>query len=456
MRHVVVMSMSASIGLLAIFLVDFADLYFISLLGQEALAAAVGFAGTVIFFLISVTIGLAIAMGALVAPRLGRGEAEEARSVATSVMVFGVIATTIISALSWVYAGPILTMLGAEGVTHDYAVRYLQIVLPSTPAGAVGIMASSLLRAHGDARRAMMVTFWSGGVNAVLDPLLIFTFGLGLDGAAYASVASRFAMAIAAMLAVYRHYGGFAPYRTPALLSHLSMIIAIAAPAILTNIATPVGNGVVTRAIAGFGDSAVAAYAVIGRLVPIAFCVVFALSGAVGPIIGQNFGARKFERVGQTITRALQFAGVYTIASWGAVLLLNGFAASAFGLADEGRRIIFWFALVVAPLFYFNGMLFIANAAFNNLQRPIWSTGLNWGRNTLGVIPFVAFGAEWGGASGVLIGQALGGVLFGVLGLLLARLLVGGYANGRLDPEKGVRAPVLRGRPDPPFSSPRG
>ncbi|MEM6415140.1 MAG: MATE family efflux transporter [Pseudomonadota bacterium] len=456
MRHVVVMSLSASLGLVSVFLVDFADLYFISLLGEEALAAAVGFAGTLIFFVFSATIGLAIAMGALTAPKIGRGETDDARLVATSVMVFGFVVTFILAFIFWIWAEQLLSILGAEGVTLAYATRYLRIVLPSIPISAIAIMASALLRAHGDARRAMIVTFWSGGVNAVLDPLLIFGVGLGLDGAAYASVAARFAMALAALRAVNRNYDGFATCRFGALLSHLPLIIAIAAPAVLTNIATPLGSGIVTRAVAPFGDAAVAGFAVVSRLTPLFFCVIFALSGAVGPIVGQNFGARKFDRVQGTLTRSLQFVAGYTVIAWVLLLAVHNFASEQFGLTGEGKRVVFWFALVAAPLFFFNGLLFVANAAFNNLKRPIWSTFLNWGRNTIGVLPFVVLGADIGGAPGVLIGQALGGVVFGVLGFFLARRLVSGYAEGRLDPEKGWSFPLMRSRPDPPFSSPRG
>ena len=65
----------------------------------------------------------------------------------------------------------------------------------------------------------------------------------------------------------------------------------------LANIATPFGNAIVTAAIARYGDSAVAGYAVIGRIVPLAFGAIFALAGSIGPILGQNFGAGRFDRV---------------------------------------------------------------------------------------------------------------------------------------------------------------
>ena len=69
----------------------------------------------------------------------------------------------------------------------------------------------------------------------------------------------------------------------------------------------------------------------------------------------------------------------------------------------------------------FNGILFVGNASFNSLGNPFYSTWINWGRNTLGVFPFVYFGAQWWGAQGVLIGQMAGGAIVAIVSLMLAR-----------------------------------
>ena len=432
MRHVVVMSTTASAGLVAMFLVDFLDLYFISLLGQKELAAAVGFAGAITYLTMSSTIGLMIAMSALAAQRIGRGEPEQARRIATNVVVISISIASIMAAIIWVFAPGFVEALGASGETKTYAVRYLRIVVPSLPIVACGMVCTGLLRAHGDAKRAMNATLAAGAVNAIFDPLLIFGFGLGLDGAAYASVLARFAMLFSALLPVLRHYGGFAPFSSDRFRQDLSPIFRIAAPAVLTNIATPVGAIIVTRAISTYGDGAVAGFAVISRLTPLAFCVVFALSGAVGPIIGQNFGAARYDRVRETLSNGLQFTLLYTLLAWAVLFFANGFLADRFGLDAGGSALLFWYGLGVAPLFFFNGALFVANAAFNNLDRPFWSTMLNWGRNTIGIVPFVVIGAQIGGAPGVIIGHAIGGVFFASLGVWLAYSLVRKYADGQV------------------------
>lgn len=460
MRHVIIMSMSASVGLISIFLVDFIDLFFISLLGEAALAAAVGFAGAILYFNMSITIGLMIAMGALAAQRIGRGEEGEARRIATSVVALGLLIGVVISAITWTFAPQFLSALGASGGTLDYAVSYLRIVTPTLPIMVLAMVCSGLLRAHGDARRAMNATLAAGLVNAVLDPIFIFGFlfvpAMGLDGAAYASAAARIAMAITALYPVLKHYGGFAPFDMENFRKDLAPIFAIAGPAILTNVATPVGSFIITKAIAPYGDAAMAGYSVIGRLTPLAFCVIFALSGAVGPIIGQNFGARNYDRVRETLIKALQFTGLYTILVWAGLVALQGVIVDNFGLRDLGATLIFWFAVLITPLFFFNGVLFVANASFNNLNRPLWSTLLNWGRNTLGTAPFAFAGGAMAGAPGVLVGHALGGVVFAVVGAVVCLRLIKAYERGDADPEKGWKIKLMRPRPAPPFSSPRG
>lgn len=442
MGHIAVMSISASVGLVSIFLVDFVDLLFIAMLGDPSLTAAVGFASTILFITFSVTLGLTIAVSALSARLIGAGDAEGARSLATSAIAFGLAVSVVVSGVFWLAAPAMLRLIGADGETLDHATGYLRIVVLAMPISTFGLMSSGLLRAHGDARRAMVVTLSAGAVNAVLDPIFIFALGLGLEGAAYASVCARVATALTAGLPILRHYGGYAPLDRAQLPADLKPILGLALPAILTNIATPIGNSVVTRAVAPFGDEAVAGYAVVGRLIPLSFCVIFALSGAVGPIIGQNFGAEAFHRVKGTLTRAAIFAGGYVVLIWAVLVLLQGPISAQFQLNEDGQAIVFWFALLGAPLFVFNGILFISNAAFNNLKRPVWSAWLNWGRNTIGVGPFVMAGAMVGGAPGVLIGQGIGGIAFGVIGLWLAFRLVDDYADGRADPDMPARFPL--------------
>lgn len=424
LKHVTVMSLTSSVGLMAVFLVDFIDMVFIAMLGEAELAAAVGYAGSILFFTTSFSIGMAIAVGALVARALGAGDAELARARSVHGLVFGVVFGVVISALVWVNIPNLVWLIGAQDETAHLAEGYLQIVVPSMPFLVVAMMGGGILRAHGDARRAMMSTIYGGAVNAVLDPILIFGFGLDLTGAALASVAARIAIAVTALLPIIRHHGGLPRPDLLGMLKDLGPILTIGFPAILTQLATPLGQAIVTRSMAQYGLEAVAGMAIVGRLMPVSFAVIFALSGAVGPIIGQNYGAGQHARVHQTFNAALLFSGAMIVAVSVILFVLRGPIADLFTATGIARELVYLFCGPLALLFFFNGVLFVSNAAFNNLGHPFYSTWMNWGRNTVAMVPLVWLGSALFGAPGVLIGQALAGVLFGTLAWVLARRVI--------------------------------
>ena len=437
-RHITVMSLTASLGLMAIFAVDFVDMVFISMLGKAELAAAVGYAGAILFFTASFGIGMAIAAGAVVARALGKGDVELARRRATNSLIYGVVFGALFAAAVWTNLTPLVRLMGATDETQDLAVQYLAIIVPFLPLLMLGMMGGAILRAHGDANRAMMVTIWAGVVNAVLDPILIFGLDLELTGAAMASVAARMTMSVSAILPILRHHGGFSVPSVRSLIADVPPIFTIAIPAILTQLATPVGQAYVTRSMAQYGEAAVAGMAIVGRLTPVSFAVIFALSGAVGPIIGQNFGAGRKDRVQTAYRDAMLFTLMVVVGVSFVLFLLRSPIAALFDADGITRGLVFLFCGPLALAWFFNGMIFVSNAAFNNLGHPFYSTWINWGRHTLGTIPMVLlFGWLWD-AKGVLIGQAVGGILFGLLGGWLALRVI------REGGERDKREPFLR------------
>lgn len=450
MRHVTRMSLTTSIGLMAIFAVDFVDMAFIAMLGNDALAAAVGYAASLLFFTNSINVGLSIAAGSLVAREIGAGRESQARQYATSVAVLGIVIGVVLPIVILLNVEVLLSALGAKGEVLRLAVRYVWFILPTMWVMALAMAGMAVLRAFGDARRSMMATLYGGIVNAVLDPILIFGVGLGLDGAAIASVAARIAMMVFALRPAIRVYGGFAKPSVVHVREDFQAVRAIAVPAVLTNVATPVGNAIIVREIAQFGTDAVAGMAVIGRLMPVAFSVIFALSGAIGPIIGQNFGAGKTDRVRGAYLAGLQFTVVYVLLMSAVLFVLRAPIADLFQAQGETRTLIYLFCGPLALASVFNGIIFVSNASFNNLGYPIYSTWVNWGRHTVGTLPFAVLGAQMAGASGVLLGQAAGGMIFALVSWIMVQRVFGKLPKpNEIDPHH----PNLSGSIDGSFGS---
>lgn len=425
MKHVVVMTMTGSIGLMALFVVDFANLFYISLLGAQDLAAAIGYAGTILFFNIAICIGMTIATSAVVSRALGSGDREAARRRAGVSIIFVLGMTLALVAIMLPTLDLLLSLLGATGRTKDIAQGYLLIIVPSVPFLGIGMALSGILRAVGDAKRAMYVTLSGGLVTAALDPIFIFLLDLGVTGAAIVAILSRLTIMTVGLYGAVKVHDLIRLPKIGELTSDLRALIGIAVPAVLTNIATPVGNAYITGAIAVYGDDAVAGWAVIGRIIPLVFGGIFALSGAVGPILGQNYGAHLFDRVRKGLTDALIFSTLYAVIMWVLLVAVSGLIVEFFGAREAGAELIFFFCYYVAGSFIFMGFLFVSNAAYNNLGYPTYSTFFNWGRATLGTIPFVSAGAYLAGATGVLAGQAIGSCIFGIGAIVVCYKVTG-------------------------------
>jgi putative MATE family efflux protein len=397
--HLIIMTSSTALGLLTIFLSELVDIYFLGLIG-EAEITALGFAGPIIFFSLSLNIGLSIACSALVSIALGSGNTASSRETVTHSLVSAFIISLPLALILWFYLPTLLSLMGASGQALELANAYTSIVIIGMPLLAVAMSMGSIMRAKGDAKNSMLIYIVAGLSNIVLDPILIFGLDLGVTGAALATLISRIIMLAMAYHIIVNRDQLVGAFNLHHYRQELSSYTKIAFPAILTNLSTPLSMAYVTYAMAQFGDSAVAGVAIINKIQPVAFVGLFALSSVIGPIAGQNFGAKKFDRVSKTLFESIRFTLIYC-AIVSAILWLSQW----------------WFV----PLF---GGSAAANELFNNLGVAYYATIINILKATVGTIPFVILGANIAGVEGVLWGLFAGSIFIAVIGLLLAIKLV--------------------------------
>jgi len=152
--------------------------------------------------------------------------------------------------------------------------------------------------------------------------------------------------------------------------------------------------------------------------------------------MSQNLGAGQCDRVRETLRSSLFLVLCCVLAMWGLLALLQNEVIALFSATGDTARLLHLFCSLTVAGFLWVGALFVANAAFNNLGHPLLSTLFNWGRATLGTIPFVTLGMRWGPA-GVLYGQAVGGMLFGTFAVITAFVV-----TRRLRPEQAGLGPA--------------
>jgi putative MATE family efflux protein len=423
-KHVVVMTLTGALGLMTLFIVELADLYFLNLLNNQQITAAIGFAGTLDFANLSLSIGTGIAAVALVARNVGAGQTQRAQSFATNALALSVMISAIYTIAINIFIAPILTLMGAVGETAHLAKLFVWTLSPGFIFLAGALSCSFSLRGLGDAKRAMFITLTSAIVTLILDPVFIFGFGWGIQGTAAANAIAyvlAFAVGFYGLNTVHKFINAFtwASFK-----QDFPAVWSIALPSLIGQLATPFAAGYMTYVFAPFGDAVIAGGTVVNRVVPVAFGVIFSLSGAVGPIIGQNFGAKNFARVKRTLRDGLAFAILYAVVTSAILFLLRHQLIAAFHVAGRAAELVNFFCTFIAASWALMGGLFVASAAFNNLGKPIYSTWWNWGRATLGTVPFALLGAASGGAEGIMIGTAIGGAIFGLGSMVMAYRLV--------------------------------
>jgi len=423
-RHVVVMTLTSALGLMTLFIVDLADLYFLSSLNDTRITAAIGFGGTLDFANLSLAIGAGIAAVALVSRNMGAGQPERARQFASNALYMSLGISAIYTAIVAIFISPILSLLGATGETAHQAKIFIWTLSPGFICLAGALSCSFSLRGIGDARRAMFVTLASAITTLVLDPIFIFIFGWGIQGAAAANAISYALCFAVGLHGLGKVHGFLLPFNRQSFRRDWPAVWGIALPSIISQLATPFAAGYMNHVFAPYGDEIVTAGTVVNRVVPVAFGVIFSLSGAVGPIIGQNFGAKNFPRVRRALRDGLSFAVLYSVATSLILFLLRHEVINAFHITGRAAELVDFYCKWIAVSWALLGGLFVAAAAFNNLGKPVYSTWTNWIRATLGTIPFAIIGGAYAGAEGILVGTAIGGALCGLAAMFLANRLV--------------------------------
>jgi putative MATE family efflux protein len=413
-RHIIEMSLSSTAGLFSLFIIDIFDVYFLNKLGA-AQAAGVSFASALLVFTIALNVGLSITMGAKVSYALGAGDLEGAARSRNNIYTYAMIINLVILVITFPLIKTGLILIGATGEALVYGQEYLSIMLPSTLLLSLSMNGTAILRALGRPKVAIIPSVLSAIINIACIPLFVFTLNMGVSGTAIASVLARLVSTLIIFYLCNKYTSLMkAPFRWRDFYHSIQGLTQVALPAIITSFANPLAGFIATKAIAKYGNSAVVGYSIISRLIPLAFTIIISYHSSIGPIFSQNYGAKLYDRVKETLVKSAIFSAVIVII---ATCILNIFHEQIYNFFEVDQlatELIIFFCKYLAIWYLAMGLLFIALTGFNNLGKAKYSTYLNFGRATFGTIPFVVIGGYLGGPIGILIGQTLGNTIFGI------------------------------------------
>lgn len=423
-HHVWALMLPMTFGLLSIISKNLVDTYFVAQLGTEELSA-ISFTFPVVMVVMSLAIGLGAGASSVVSRVFGGGDLDLVRRRSTDALVLGVVLVSVASIVGTLAIRPLFGLLGAQGAVLDHIEDYMGPWFIGLVFLVIPMVANSLLRASGEARLPGLLMVAAALINAVLDPILIFGWlgapKLGIAGASWATVVSNVCSTAGsiALLTGRDHMLVFRPPTPRELWSSWKPILAIGLPASAANMVNPLGVAVVTRLLAGIGPEAVAGFGVATRLEGLALVTLLALSAAVGPVVGQNYGAAHADRVSESLRYCFRVSLVWSLVTAGLLALVGPFVTPLFDDSAEVQRVANLYLWIVPVTYFGYGWNIVQSAAFNALGRPVLANVMTIGRMFVAYIP-----------AALLLSEGLGLGVVGVFAGATIGNLAGGAAAG--------------------------
>jgi len=282
------------------------DIYFVGTLGASAVAT-VGLTETYLFLLYSIAMGLAMAVTAIVARRVGEKEKEKAGIASVQSIFIGLLASLPFALAGIFFSKELLGLMGADQWVLDYGYRYTQWMLGSNVVIMLLFVINAIFRGAGDAAIAMRVLWIANGFNILLDPILIFGLGpvpaFGVEGAAIATTIGR---GIGVLVQIYLLFKGGKHIKI--LVSYirinfeiLKIIIRTSLGGIGQMIIAMVSWIFIIRIVAEFGSEAVAGTTIALRIMMFTMMPAMGLANAATTLVGQNLGAKMPDRAERSV-----------------------------------------------------------------------------------------------------------------------------------------------------------
>lgn len=425
-QHLLKMALPSMGGMFAITVFNLTDTYFVSRLGTDALAA-MGFTFPVVMIIGTFAGGISMGAGSVLARAMGRGDHHKVQRIATDGIILSLMMVLLVSVPGLLFMDEIFGALGAEGPVLELVKDYMTTWFLFSLVAIVPPVSDTSMRAMGEMMRPFLVMLSVAVVNMILDPILIFgLFGfpaMGIKGAVVATVISRAIGGCLSLSFVAFHFQliNFNYRSMGELIESWKDILIIGLPNVVTRMLPQAIRASMTRLTAStVGIGAVAAIAAGQRIESFATIASMGIGTAIVPIIGQNYGKGKMERVSETRTILIRLSVVYGLVLFAVTLPFGGLISTIFTSDPEVVSLTTsYIRIVMIGTIGLNHYNWISEG-FNAAGKPRYALLINV-VGTLGILlPLLMIGVHMAGFSGMLIGLAVGQILVGLLAIWMS------------------------------------
>jgi len=413
------------IGMLINALYNLVDAWFVGGLGESQMGAI-----AIAFPLGQVVVGLGLMFGngaaSYLSRLLGKGEKEKANQVASTALYSSVLMGAAIIFLAAVFLRSILSFLGATDTILPYAVTYARIYILSCIFNVFNVTMNNIAASEGAAKTTMCALLLGALLNIGLDPLFIYTFDMGVAGAAIATAISQMASTLVYLAYVWRRKSVFT-FSVKAFAPSGKIygeIFKIGIPTLTFQLLTSLSIALINRAASGYGDAVIAGMGAVTRITSMGTLVVFGFLKGFQPIAGFSYGAKKFDRLQEAIKISLLWStGFCVIAGLmmavGSGRIISQFTDGNAEFISVGQRSL----TANGFSFFLFGFYTVYSSLFLALGKGAAGFFLGACRQGICFVPVILILPMVWGIDGILYAQPLADVLsFGITVFMALRL----------------------------------
>ncbi|MFQ9706376.1 MAG: MATE family efflux transporter [Limosilactobacillus pontis] len=411
----VVMSMAITI------IYNMVDTFFVAKTGNPDLVAGVSQGAPIFTLMIAIGDIFGLGGSSVISRLFGERRDKTARYVSGYCFYAAIVCGLIVTALMFIFQTPILHMLGASPATWKYAREYYLVIAAGATFIIFGLSPTNILRTEGLATQSMIASITGTGINIVLNPIFIFTCGLGAAGSALATVVSN---VIADILMVYYLRTKSKKLTTSIHETRISgqlqrEIYAIGIPASVTNIMVTFATAVTNRYLIAYGANSVAAMGIAMKVNTIIVMVMVGFAFGAQPLIGYTYGARDERRFKETLRFDLAVVAGLAIILTILMMILAPQIIHLFMhdpvIVREGTGMLRWLASSTTIA----GIVMVLTTTFQSMGKAIPAFWLSFSRQGLIFAIVIIVLTHFFGYTGILAAQACSDVLTLVLAAFL-------------------------------------
>ena len=370
----------SSIGTIFQNLYSVIDSIFAGQMISESALAAIGQIFPIYFIIIALGVGLSIGTTSLIANSIGENNLENSGKIFSQSLILSIIVSILVTIIGINFSSSLINYLNNDKETLELSLQYIKIIFVGSIFVFLLMSINSSLSAQGDTKSYRNVLIFSFFLNIILNPILIsgkilslqITSPLGIEGIAYATIISQFVgiFYLYIKLTKTKIYKYFKLTIVPNFLI-IRNILSQGIPASIGMMMIAVGSYILIYFVGFFGVEAIAGYTSAGRYEQLFFLPLLGLSTATVTIVGQNFGAKQYERVLETYKKGIK-VGIIVLSILGLIIFLSSeIAMNLFTDNENVKKYGSDYLKISALMFPAFPFFFIGNATFQGLKKAI-------------------------------------------------------------------------------------